>query len=180
MIPHTIAVIGPKGCGKSTLAASLSLRSGYLRASFAGPLKQMLRTLLETQSVDSEIIERMLYGDLKEVKTDYLGGATPRWAMQTLGTEWRDLISRELWSTIWFNAVQATTRNIVVDDMRFIHEAKVVRQRGPSLIIALTRHGFGPGEHQSEREYLDIPCDVEISNNGSVDELFARVADRLS
>jgi hypothetical protein len=51
---------------------------------------------LHAQGVPSDTIERMVDGDLKEVATPHLGGATPRRAMQTLGRGWGRALSPNL------------------------------------------------------------------------------------
>src|SRR5271155_2972529 len=121
--PRIIGLVGPKGSGKSTLARLLEKEMGYRRTSFASPIKAMLTTLLGLQHVNPELIERMLNGDLKEVKTPFLAGCSPRRAMQTLGTEWRDTLRRDLWTKIWETRV-ARMVLLSVDDVRFTHEAK--------------------------------------------------------
>jgi hypothetical protein len=176
--PHIIGLVGPAGSGKSTLAALLAERAGYERTSFAGPIKHMLRALLEYQSVFPETIERMLYGDLKEIPNSYLSGATPRHAMQTLGTEWRDLISRDLWLNIW--EAQADSR-CVVDDLRFQHEAKQVRAHA-GLIVTVRRPGRHPiTGHISETEWEDIVPDVYITNvDGNPDDMWTQLVAALA
>ena len=44
-----LALDGPATCGKSTLADLLIEQHGYIRLSFAAPIKEMLRTLLRCQ-----------------------------------------------------------------------------------------------------------------------------------
>jgi hypothetical protein len=62
---------------------------GFARVRFAGPLKAMMAALGCTNAE--------IDGDRKEVPCDLLGGKSPRWAMQTLGTEWgRKLIGDDL------------------------------------------------------------------------------------
>ncbi len=170
-----IALCGPVGCGKSTLADSLIDHHKFIRLSFAAPIKQMIKVLLNCQGASRDEVRRMLWGDLKEHPTRYLSGQSPRHAMQTLGTEWRDLMHTELWTNIWRGATKFVDR-IVVDDMRFTHEAKAVRELG-GKIIRIDRPGFGPGFHFSEIDYMNIIPDFRINNDVNIETLLERLAE---
>ncbi len=144
-----IGLIGRKGSGKDTAAATL-LQSGYANVKFAGPLKAMLRALLAYQGVDEATIERMIEGDLKERGTPYLAGHSPRYAMQTLGTEWgRNIIADDYWVSI---AIQlASERPSVITDTRFPNEKDAIEAAGGSTIgIIADWIKPTPGEHPSE------------------------------
>ena len=158
-----IALCGPAGSGKSTLADLLIERHGYTRLSFAAPIREMLRALLKCQGVPTFTVNQMLFGNLKEEPSPYFSGKSPRHAMQTLGTEWRDLIDKELWTSIWIRSSQFVSK-IVVDDMRFLHESDAVRNVDGKIIL-IERPGVGPGNHISEHEYLQIEPDFRIIND---------------
>lgn len=160
-----VGLSGYAGAGKSTASAEL-VRMGFQRRKFAAPLKGMMRALLLAQGADAAERERMIEGDLKEVPTVYLNGQTPRWAMQTLGTDWgRALISESLWADA---AVRDVTGNAVFDDVRFDNEADAIRSRG-GVIIEVRRHGVGPvNNHASERP---PEPDHIVFNDGSPDDL---------
>lgn len=122
-----VAFIGAKSCGKSTAGAVLE-SMGYKRERFAGPLKEMLVTMgLSREQVD---------GSLKEVPDhEILGGKTPRWAMQSLGTEWREMIHTALWSDILKRKLAKTDEPFVlIDDLRFPHEFEAVKGLGGKII----------------------------------------------
>ena len=148
-LPPLIGLVARKGAGKDTAAAVLSER-GYQNVKFAGALKDMLRTLLAYQGVDEATTERMVEGDLKETPTDYLSGQTPRYVMQTLGTEWgRDLIGTDFWvGTAIRKALGVTT---VITDVRFPNELDAVRNAG-GVVIGITADWIEKveGEHESE------------------------------
>lgn len=167
-----LALVGLAGSGKSTLAAALEFDRCWKRTRFAEPIKQMIHTLLTYQDLDSQIATRMVDGDLKEIPTIYLNNHSPRHAMQTLGSEWRDLIDRNLWTDIWKRSLVGFPQNskVVVDDCRFLHEAKVVRSIG-GKILRITRPNSLPGSHISETEMASIKSDFEIHNNGTPEDL---------
>lgn len=162
-LPRVIALAGPAGSGKSTVALSLRAR-GYRLTKFAGPLKAMCRALGMT--------DEMIEGDQKEMPSDILGGHTPRHAMQTLGTEWgRNCMGEDFWVNMWARGLHPDER-VVVDDCRFANEAAAVRRMG-GKVIRLTGRGGLAAAHESER--LDFIADEVICNDGTIADLHERV-----
>jgi len=142
----------------------------------------MLAQFLNDQGVDSHIASRMLDGDLKETPTEYLCGKTPRYAMQTLGTEWRNMLGRDLWLNAWERNVreiwERTDYNIIVDDMRFLHEAERVRAMGGKIIrIHRAEEIVDHPTHQSEIEWKLIHPDYIIINNGPPERMLVLFLD---
>lgn len=149
-LPRIIGLIGRKGAGKDTAADMLMVR-GYENIKFAGALKDMLRALLCYQGVDHNTIERMVEGDLKEEPSKYLSGQTPRWAMQTLGTEWgRNLIANDLWVDATIRRAVASDQ-VVITDCRFPNEKEAIEKVG-GVVLGITADWITPmeGEHESE------------------------------
>ncbi len=157
-----IAFTGLAGCGKTTAALALVSQAGWGRVSFADPIRDMLRALGVTSHQ---------MANLKNEPLPLLGGQTPRWAMQTLGTEWgRTHISPNL----WVNATRArieeifrvseATRGVVLDDCRFANEALMVRSMG-GRVVRITRPGLTAMNHASEQGVPDALVDLTIENN---------------
>lgn len=180
-----IALTGRAGSGKSVVAERLVTEWGAVRAPFAAPLKRMLRLFLEDQGVGLAAAHRMTDGDLKETASEYLGGETPRRAMQTLGTEWGRGLSPTLWIDAWRRSVEdrvfkasvdGETVVIVADDVRFPNEVAAVRALG-GLVVWIDRPGerlcADAAAHASETSDLGRPDHV-IINDGGLDWLAAQ------
>lgn len=167
---------GYKGSGKDTAAQF----DAYVRIyKFADPLKDMLRTFLKLRGADTEHIERMIEGDLKEEPSYFLNEQTPRWAMQSLGTEWgRNLIDGDLWMDTMKDRLVAVKKDhvVAVTDIRFVNEAKLIFALG-GKIIRITRPGMEiPAvAHQSEAEMKLIIPSTTILNDGTIEELHIKV-----
>lgn len=168
-----IGLSGLAGSGKSTAAHHLIHRHGFARVRFAGPLKSMMAALGLTQ----EQIE----GSEKEKPCALLAGKTPRYAMQTIGTEWgRDLIAPDLWIRAWQAAVDALPpgQPVVCDDVRFPNEADAIRAAG-GFLVRVERPGAGAGAagHSSEEQDLGVPT-ATMQNTDSIPFL-GRLVDAL-
>lgn len=172
ILPPVIALTGLAGSGKSTASKYLVEKHGYQLVKFAGPLKDMLRAI--------GLSEAQIEGDLKETPCEWLQGATPRHAMQTLGTQWgRDCIGAGLWTELWVrrvNQIIAEGGHVVVDDCRFPNEAAEVRSLG-GVVWRLVGRGGIAGGHESEAGCGDE--DLVIANDNSPNALFGRVEEAL-
>lgn len=168
-----IGVTGAKGSGKDTFA-EVFVRRDWANLKMAAPLKAMLRQMYRMAGYDHAMIDEKIEGHLKEVPCEILGGQTPRHAMQTLGTEWRDMIDRELWSRIWRIRVERALfegDHVICTDVRFKHEAQVIRDLG-GFLIRIERPSLETGDHHiSETEMLSLRTDCTILNIGSVHAL---------
>ena len=175
---NLVAFTGLKQSGKDTAATSLTHR-GYAHVKMAEPMKQMLRVLLQYRGAPAGQINRMLEGDLKEVPTPYLNGRTPRYAMQTLGTEWgRELMAEDFWIGAARDRIEQSPR-VVVSDIRFGNEADLIRELGGTL-YRIEREGQTVTDlHPSEVEITTMPVDATIVNDAPSGEVFTERVGRL-
>lgn len=129
-----IVLTGRARSGKTTVSSYLRDTHDFKVVKFAGVLKEMLYQL--------GLGEAHIEGALKEVPCEMLGGKTPRYAMQTLGTEWgRDTISKTLWVDAWRREVETLLDwgyDVVTDDCRFDNELDEALKLGAS-VVKLTR-----------------------------------------
>ena len=163
-----IGITGLKGSGKTTVSQILQAK-GFHRMRFAGVLKDMLATLgLSNAEID---------GECKEKPSDFLDGKTPRYAMQTLGTEWgRELISPNLWvnslrKKIHSEKILYPWRNIVIDDARFPNEISMIKSFAEGRTWRVVRPGLSPEDHPSERDIPNLEVDSELDNSGTLEDL---------
>lgn len=164
-VSRVVAFTGPAGAGKSTAAAVLESR-GWLLHKFAGPLKGMMREFYRSCGLDHNEIWAKLEGSQKEKPCTLLGGTSPRYAMQTLGTEWgRDLICPSLWVDAWARAAKMILGNrtgVVCDDCRFPNEVERVHSIG-GIVVGISGRGGIEGGHASEAV---LEPDLWITNDG--------------
>lgn len=168
-MPRLIAFIGYQRSGKTTCAKILEDKFYFQRTRFAGKVREMLEPLLPYRE-----ISYWLEGDGKNKPCPHLGGKTPVFAMQRLGTEWgRNSIDPDLWVDQWARDAAELLYNddVVVDDARFPNEIEKIRKLGGE-IWRVTRPGFDrASDHESEAYVDSIVYDKLIANTGSIDDL---------
>jgi hypothetical protein len=142
-------------------------RYGFVRASFAQPLKSMLESMLNDAGIDYAYLYEP---SLKNEPIPGLCGVSARRMMQTLGTEW----GRALHPAWWVFLLERTLGlpeapvhdRIVVTDVRFANEGAWLRQHGGKL-IRLHRDLAAPVEpHESEAYIHELDAHVDLVNNG--------------
>ncbi len=168
---NLIALVGQKGSGKTTLAKQLSFHYNYRQTSFATPIKLMLESILSYQKISTEDIWEMIYGDAKETPTPFLNYKSPRHAMQTLGTEWRELIDRNLWVDIWARSIDLEKEKIIIDDMRFIHEVIKIKSLNGIIVKIIRPEISNLDNHISEQEQNKIIPNFAIINNSTPENM---------
>lgn len=172
---RVIAICGRAQSGKSTLAEMMEAEAGYEIMSFADPIKNMLMSM----GRDLGMFERHLYGSNvdKNEPLEVLGGKSARFAMQTIGTEWRELIDKNLWvNHLHMRLLKTKSNRTVIDDTRFEHEYKHLIDNGV-LVIGIERPGQGTsnGTHASETWDFKSTGMPVIQNDGSLTDLWAKV-----
>lgn len=159
--------------GKSEVAKALNCKV----LKFAEPLKDMLRVLFRSVGYGETQIEAFLEGDQKDTPIPEFGGKTPRYLMQTLGTEWgRQLVSDSIWTDILaYRATFALThgKHVVVDDMRFPNEFECLKGLGAKT-VKVTRPGVvAKTNHKSEGLLDEHQFDQTILNDSDLSRLKA-------
>lgn len=176
-----IGLTGRAGAGKDTVADRLVSNYGFVKYSFAKPLKDMLKVL----GVDCDNRET------KELPHPTFG-VSPRVMAQTLGTEWmRNCVDKDGWLLLARAFVQGVRGNntyddgrthvegIVFSDVRFVNEAEYIRTSG-TLIHVLRPDVETVTPHESENGIPFRDCDRALMNDKSVDISFRRLDDIMA
>lgn len=196
-MPRIIAICGAKRSGKDVLAEHIVKHYTYERVAFANPLKQAVKALFH---FDDEQVET----DRKDV-VDEAWGITPRAALQFFGTEIMQDKIQELLPDIKRNFFANTLKNYienaensgnahndkryVISDLRFIHEHEMLLNMpnisiNDIMVIRVIRPSENRAKEQephiSELEYVDIPYDIIMINNGTIDDYIRRFEQIIS
>ena len=183
-MPSLVIVHGLKESGKSTLADYYCKEYGYKRLKMAGPLKNMIRSLLKDGGVDPSLIEEYVEGNLKEVPIPQMSGRTSRHLMQTIGDEWRRMQSEDFWIEIALGKLKqhfSSDEKVIIDDIRYHNEFGRLSVYDP-LSFAITRgtKHFEPiekGRHLGEIPMAVEGFDFHIANDYQDKDSLWREAD---
>lgn len=170
--PVIVALSGYQEHGKTTAAQWLVDHHGFVRTSFADPIRRAL-------CAATGVSESVFVGAAKTVACAALGGLTPRAAMEQLG-DWGRSVSSAFWCEAW-----AQTRPraplLVIDDARYDFEvgwAQGVATRDGAAFefIAIHRPDWATGTaHSSNRLPTWTISRHDVVNDGSVSALGAKV-----
>lgn len=201
-----IGVCGFIGCGKDTVADYLVNFHEFRRESFADSLKDSVaavfgwdRIMLEGRTKESrewrEQVDKW-WADRLSMPT-----LTPRWVLQYWGTEvCRKTFHDDIWIASLENKIRQSKDNIVVSDVRFPNEIKAIKNSGGQMIwvkrsnlptwyqTAITANAGDLKSqntmkelnvHSSEWAWVGQDFDIEIENNGTIQDLYDAVAFHL-
>lgn len=172
-----IGLTGSAFAGKDTVGAYLGKHHGFRAKAFADPLRSGLKAMFGL--TDSDFLPAN-----KELPIEWIGQSA-RELLQSLGTEWgRDRVAREIWVRHMARRVRPIVQaggDVVLTDLRFLSEAELVHRCG-GLIWRIVRpdgRKTTHGKHVSENEGRRIVADVDIENDGTLEQLYERVDDAL-
>ena len=180
------------GSGKSTIADYLISQHGFVRLSFAEPLKATISTLLIEFGYDPGDAYHITHIDKHTPIPEIDSRLDARHLLRTIGDEWgRQCVHPDIWLRCWtsrylrlrVNGIQ----NIVVDDVRYENEA-VLLSRFDAQLWKVTRPGIEHDTDHASEGGLDhlLPFDDPnhdyslgfhhvIHNNSSVNDLRSAV-----
>lgn len=177
---NLIGIIGKKRVGKDTMADFIIKEYNYVKYSFANPLKEACRYIFQFN-------DEQLYGNLKETPDARWNNITPRVILQTVGTQlFREDLNIHLpelgnmEDTIWihnFNLWYGNNKDkkVVIPDVRFLDEAKAIKNNG-GILIKIERDNLNNTDlHKSEQELDDIIPDIIIKNDKDISNYLCKI-----
>lgn len=186
----TIAVVGPAGAGKTSIAEHLEQVYGAKRYAFAHALKEIAKRTLDLSE------EQVRGTQAQKEAVDPRYGFSPRWFLQRLGTEGvRTVLGEDFWTRMTIELIKRDAPTLaVIEDARFSNECAIVREGWQSVesnhfarhsgyvwrVLPPAGHSASTddGTHASEREWRDAVCDAVIQPRAKgLPELFAHVDD---
>jgi hypothetical protein len=181
---RVIGITGKKFSGKDTLGSYFVENHKYEQIAYADALKDAVKCIFDFD-------DEQLYGSKKEV-VDEFWKKTPRQVLQFVGTDLFRQHSHELLpdigNNIWVSVVKRKILNrfqkdpnarFIITDIRFPNETGLVTELG-GTVIKLQRNTGCEDNHESERLIDELPADYIFENNGSKDELYNTVMNKLN
>ncbi len=152
---YRIAFYGPMCSGKTFAANYLVDHHGYQRVNFAGKLKELAANIFDVHGKDGE----------------------DRTVLQQLGQKMRE-IDTDIWVKLALEKIRYNypDSRIVIDDLRYVNEAKALRANGFTIVRVHTDEDIrlnrikklypntpvGADQHSSEREWELITPDYIV------------------
>jgi energy-coupling factor transporter ATP-binding protein EcfA2 len=161
-----IALCGPAGAGKTTVASHLVGIYGAKRYSFATPLKEMVRLALDL-SYDQ------VYGTQEQKEAeDPRYNRSPRWLLQRIGTEGcRAVFGDDFFVKQTLALIARDNAPLaVIEDLRFNIESKAVLDDPHGFVWRLhpvddavsAERAAAAGKHSSEEQWRALEASLEI------------------
>lgn len=175
-----IGIVGKKRSGKDTTGDYLVKSKGFIKYSFANPIKRGVMELFG-------FTEEQVFGDAKDI-IDPVWGITPRTVLQIMGTEvfQYDIpkyipelqpIGRKFWVKRfeqWYE--QNKKSDVVICDVRFQHEVDSILKMGGEIWYTERENINGNDAHASEKELESIQgVTFNIQNNNTINELYSKI-----
>lgn len=168
-----VGLCGRAGSGKDTVAGLLAQHYHFGTYSMADPIRAGLAAMLDLNP--DTLTDRVC----KEQTLPWLG-KSPRYLMQTLGTDWgRWMVCDDIWIKLmrrkWESVRHSHTPRLVVPDIRFDDEAKAILDQG-GTVWRVEREDLPPVEdHVSEAGITRQLITGIIKNNDSLSQLETRI-----
>lgn len=173
MSKSIIGIYGRASVGKDTVADYLVKNHGYIKLSFAAPLKDAVAGLFgwPRESLDDPLFKQTL---------DTFWNVSPRTALQLLGTEGiRNNFGEDFWIRNLMRRIGDAER-VVIADMRFENEYHAIRAltqgqvwkvEGPIRIPM----SASQQSHASEGALEGFSFDLVIHNEHGLEELYEQI-----
>ena len=193
-----IAVLGKKRSGKDTFSDYIINKYGFIKYSFADPLKKGIQCFFNLTD------EQLNNQELKET-VDPRWGVSPRKLFQVIGTDIfqhslqkfipeLEIESRKHWVILfkqWYEQYLNENKNknenknikVIISDGRFLHEIEEIKKLGGKVIKIIRpvlNDNNNDDNHQSEIEIDTIPdtfIDYTIINDGSLNDFYNKIDD---
>lgn len=187
-LPPIIAITGTIGSGKSTLLKHLVDKYGYVEMNFADALKEIGAIFGFTNE--------QLYGTQEQkLEVHEKWNISARTFLQKVGTEiFRDSLPKAIPAMIftygvWVDILQQRYtklgKRIVIGDLRFLNEARFVRDNGGIIVRTLRNNKVSSAtgiefKHASELELNSIDPNFIIDNDKySIKEAQRQIDEKL-
>ena len=176
-----IGLAGYARSGKDTAADVLVEKHGFVKYSFADPMREALKRLDPHIQVN-DIAHLPLSQALRIYSWEQLKVESPdiRGLLQRMGTEvGRSMFGTDFWVDYAVNSIPEGT-NVVFSDVRFQNEANKILALG-GRVWRIEREGAeAANSHISEHDLDEFPFELVIQNDFSLEQLSSNIDTALS
>lgn len=181
---RSLAILGPQGSGKSTIAALFVEHRGYQRHGIADSIKHIAAMAYYELGKNETITVPRYFGETT---------LTGRELLQDIGAALRS-VDNHFWLRVWrrdYAELQRLGYGVVVDDVRLDAEVKYLRMVDPQIFVVRltaneavraarmggTLHG---GADITERGWTDATCDLTVDTSDlSPEDAYRVITDKM-
>lgn len=161
-----IGLTGRARSGKDTAGKYLAPKLSARLYAFAHPIKEAAKFAFG-------LTDEHVHGHLKETPLELYGGKTPRYILQTFGTDFaRRMIVDDVWIKRAERELSLYPTNYIITDVRFDNEAEWVRAQGGTVIQIQRENAQAVEAHASEKGVSPGLIDHVIDNSGTLQSLY--------
>lgn len=164
-----VALIGPAGVGKDTVAQVLCEQHGFTRVAFADALKEAILKANPFVGGERRLADLVTAIGWDEAKVN----PEVRRLLQEFGVAMRDVDSA-IWVMGAMKRCDAINGPVVLTDVRFPNEVRFAKEYLGGLTVRLNRDGVDTGigwrGHVSERALDDTQCDINLDGQWTPEE----------
>lgn len=173
-----VGLHGAIGSGKDETALALCEQSEFERFAFGDNLRLALVALYQIP------LDEFMDRDKKEAFHTGIG-ASPRTLARLFGTE----VCRDIRQDVWVRSLELSMRKrqcerAVIADVRFEDEAQFLRETPGGCVVHVIRPGNPHAQHMSthasDQGLARQPADIVLMNDGTLEDLRARVVEKLA
>lgn len=169
-----IGIYSPAPRSGKTFAATVLAHKGYQPLSFAEPIKRMAVEFFISLGYTKDKALSLAWIDKGKVLPEI--NASPRFVLQTLGTEWgRSYMADDIWVRCLCARAQQFS-HVVVDDVRFENEALAIKAMGGEMWMIKRPSTVNDFDHPSEGALDNWDgFDCFINNSGTLEDFRKKI-----
>lgn len=171
-----------KACALNEYNSNFLAISDWKKHSFAEKLKRCAAIIMGCREFDFESITFKNSPTMLDLYNHDGNPMTNREFLQQFGTQVGRAIDADLWVKALMNdyLLEIDNRSMdkqvkwIIPDVRFPNEEEAIHKQ-EGIVWRILRDGSGAGNHESERYVKSLKVDLEIGNNGDIDEFIRSV-----
>jgi len=178
-----IGIAGKQGAGKNVAGEFLHRQAGYSVYGFATPLYELLYLLNPEVRVEGydypwsvqTAVDKFGWDSLKRGKSP----ETRMW-LQNLGSGMRKTVGEDVFIREAERRLAACQMSVICD-VRHVNEVEWIKNSG-GIVVWIDNCKVGPGinsSHESETQNIRELADIEVRNDGTLEEFWDRLEERL-
>jgi len=171
MMKKVYMILGPKRSGKDHVGSVLTKELGCESIAFADDIKTIIAETFDITQSELDILKNSnsdVYADRSNSMCIHMSKITNfRKIIQNYGQVIKKLYGKKFWAHKVVNKIYTTENSVVITDLRYNIEYKVVSKHYDVLTIRILNDDLEDNDsHSSENEMKNFKADIILDNTG--------------